>query len=252
MKDTQLRLDDTEVKNPVLVEGLAGIGHIGKTTVAYLVEHLNAEEIGEIESSHFPPFTLIDDDKHIELLTNTIYGLEREDGRDLVLVEGDAQASTNEGHYEVAETILDLADEVDAHEIVTVGGYGTGDVVDEPDVFGAVTADEMKEKFDGVSFDHEVGQIVGASGLVLGLGENRGYGGVALLGETPGFLLSDPSATEAVLQSLEGAMNLDLDYDDLEDKVQESQDVLEKLQNLKQQQQQGEKENQGGDLGYIG
>jgi len=252
MNGTQLEVEDVEVENPVLVEGLAGIGHIGKTTVAYLVEHLGAEKVGEIGSSHFPPFTLVDDDKHVELLTNGVYAIQRDDGKDMVLVEGDAQASTNEGHYQVAETILDLADQVDAEYIVTIGGYGTGDVVEEPDVFGAVTSEDMKERFETVSFDHEVGQIVGASGLILGLGEDRGYTGVALLGETPGFLLSDPNATEAVLQSMEQGLGLDIDYDDLEDKVQESQDVLEKLQNLKQQQQQQDKESQGGDLGYIG
>lgn len=252
---TKIELNkDFEVENPVFVEGLAGIGHIGKTTVSYLADHLEAERIGELYSHHFPPYTIVKDDKTIELLKNDIYQLKREDGRDLVLIEGNAQASTTEGHYEVAEKIIELVDEANASEIVTIGGYGTGDVVEEPKVFGAVSEEGLKEEYSdhGIEYDHEVGQIVGASGLILGLGREKDIPGICLLGETPGFLLSDPKATEAVLKSIEKILDLDLDYSELDEKVEESQDVVKKLQNL--QKSQTPQEDQGGqsDLGYIG
>lgn len=244
-----------DVENPVFIEGLAGIGHIGKTTVAYLADHLEATKVGELYSHHFPPYTIVKDNKTVELLKNDIYQLEREDARDIVLIEGNAQASTPEGHYEVAEKIMELVDEVNASEIITVGGYGTGDVVEEPDVFGAVTTEKVRKEYEdlGIEFDHEVGQIVGASGLILGLGHEREYPGICLLGETPGFLLSDPNATEAVLKAIEKILDLDLDYEELDEKVKESQEVLKKLQNIQDKQgqdQDGQQSQQ--DLGYIG
>ncbi len=240
--------------NPIVIEGLAGIGHIGKTSVSYLADHLDAEKIGEIYSHHFPPYTIVRDDKTVNLLKNNIYFLEREDAANIVLMEGNAQASTPEGHFEVAEKILDFVDETGASELITIGGYGTGDVVEDPDVFGAVTSKRKKEEYSdaGIEFDHEVDQIVGASGLLLGLGEERGYEGICLLGETPGFLLSDPKATEAVLHALEKILDLELDYSDLDKKVEESQEVLKKLQSLQQQQGQGQQQDQQQDLGYIG
>ncbi|MFB6216646.1 MAG: PAC2 family protein [Candidatus Aenigmatarchaeota archaeon] len=77
---TRLELDrDFEVENPVFVEGLAGIGHIGKTTVSYLVDHLDAERIGELYSHHFPPYTIVKDNKTVELLRNNIYEVKRDD-----------------------------------------------------------------------------------------------------------------------------------------------------------------------------
>lgn len=244
---------EPEVENPVFIEGLAGIGHIGKTCVSYLADHLDAEKIGELYSHHFPPYTIINDDKTLDLLKNNIYQLKRDDGRDLLIIEGNAQAQTPEGHFQVAEEILDFAGESDVSEIITIGGYGTGDVVEDPEVFGAVSSTDVKEKYSshGIKFDHEVGQIVGASGLLLGLGEERGHEGICLLGETPGFLLSDPKATEAVLQVVEEILGLDLDYTELDKKVEESQEVLKKLQNLQQQQGQ-ESGDQQQDLGYIG
>ncbi len=251
---TKLQLKkELDVENPVFVEGLAGIGHIGKTTVSYLVHHLDAEKVGELYSHHFPPYTIVNDDKTVDLLKNDIYKVKRDDARDMVIIEGNAQASTPEGHYEVAEKIMELVDDVNASEILTIGGYGTGDVVEEPDVFGAVTTEKVKDEYTecGVEFDHDVGQIVGASGLILALSREREIPGICLLGETPGFLLSDPKATESVLEAIEQILDLDIDYSDLDEKVEESQEVLKKLQNLQQKQSQDSTESQQ-DLGYIG
>ncbi|PSH02042.1 MAG: proteasome assembly chaperone family protein, partial [Nanohaloarchaea archaeon QH_8_44_6] len=92
----------------------------------------------------------------------------------------------------------------------------------------------------------------GVSGLLVSMGQERGIKGVCILGETPGFLLSDPKSTEAVLQTLEEILEVDLDYSDLDEKVQESQEVLKKLQNLKQSQSPDQDSQGGSDLGYIG
>ena len=253
METTKVELDkELTVENPVFIEGLAGIGHIGKTSVAYLADHLGAEQVGEIYSHHFPPYTIIKDDKTVELLRNKIYQLKRDDASDLVMIEGSAQAQTPQGHFEVAEKILDFMEENNPEQLITIGGYGTGDVVEDPSVFGAFSNTDIKQNYSGhdIELEHDVDQIVGASGLLLGLGNDRGFEGVCLLGETPGFLLSDPKATEAVLKVVEDILDLDLDYSDLDQKVEESQEVLKKLQNMKQQQ--GQDSEQSSDLGYIG
>ncbi|MFP4038225.1 MAG: proteasome assembly chaperone family protein [Candidatus Nanohaloarchaea archaeon] len=251
---TEITVDEElDLENPLLIEGLAGIGHVGRNCVSYLSEKLGAEQVGIIDSHHFPPYTIVEDDKSLTPLQNQIYHLELED-RDVVMIEGNAQASSAEGHYEIAHRVLDFADEIGVEEIITIGGYGKGDVVEEPEVFGAVTSQDVKSDYTnyGISFDHDVGQIVGISGLLLGLGEQRGKKGIALLGETPGFLMSDPKSTEAVLQVMEQILDVDLDYSDLDEKVEESQEVLKKLQNLKGSQEADDQQQQGSDLGYIG
>ncbi|MDY6771615.1 MAG: proteasome assembly chaperone family protein [Candidatus Nanohaloarchaea archaeon] len=248
--------DEPDLENPVFIEGLTGIGHIGRTAVDYLIDHLGAEKFGEILSHHFPHWTIVDDDSQLDILKNELYYLERDDGRDIIFLIGDAQSLDPEGHYEVAHAIVNLLDDMGVEDLVTIGGYGTGETVDDPDVFGVVTEKDLIDDYDdySVSFDHNVGQIIGASGLLLGIGERYGMQGVCLLGETPGFLLSDPKATEAVLKVLEDMLDLDLDYDNLDEKIEEAEEVIKKIQQIQQQvQEQQEKQEQGGkDLNYIG
>ncbi|MEF8880591.1 MAG: proteasome assembly chaperone family protein [Candidatus Nanohaloarchaea archaeon] len=255
MERTKIELErEPDVEKPIFVEGLAGIGHIGRNTVSYIADSTEAEKIGEISSHHFPPHTIVNDDKTVETIKNKVYELSRNDGQDIILLEGNAQAGTPQGHHEVAEKVMNFIERLGASQVITVGGYGTGDVVEDPSVFGAVSREDIKERYEDsdLEFEHEVGQVVGISGLLIGLADDRDIEGLCLLGETPGFLLSDPKSTEAVLQVLEEVLELDLDYSQLDEKVEESQEVLKKLQNLKKSQKPDEDQNQGSDLGYIG
>ena len=259
METTRIEIhNEFRVENPIFLEGLAGIGHIGRNVVSYIAEHTEAEKVGAIYSHHFPPFTMVEDDKTVQTIRNEIYQLPRDDKQDLVLLEGNAQANTPEGHHEVAEKLMDLVDDLKASQIITVGGYGTGDVVEDPEVFGVTTSTETQDDYRelGITFEHDVGQIVGVSGLLLGMGNDRGYEGACVLGETPGFLLSDPKSTEEVLKVVEHLVDVDLDYSQLDEKVEESQDVLKKVQNLKKNSSPPEQDQQGtgsgNDLGYIG
>ncbi|MDY6777739.1 MAG: proteasome assembly chaperone family protein [Candidatus Nanohaloarchaea archaeon] len=254
---TMVLLDEEpELENPVFIEGLTGIGHIGRTAVDYLIDHLDATRFGEIISHHFPHWTIVEEDKTLDILKNELYYLERDDGRDIVFLLGDAQSLDPQGHYEVTHAILNTLEDLGVEDLITIGGYGTGETVDDPDVFGVVTGDDLIEEYEDyeISFDHEVGQIIGASGLLLGIGERYGMQGICLLGETPGFLLSDPKATEEVLKVIEDVLDLDLDYSNLDEKIEEAEDVIKKIRKLQEQvkNQQQNQEKGGKDLGYIG
>lgn len=257
--DTQvLFMEEPDLEDPIFVEGLTGIGHIGRTAVHYLVDHLEVEKFAEIISHHFPHWAIVTDDKELDILKNELYYLKRDDGRDVIFLLGDAQSIDPQGHYTVVHKILNILEDQGVEDLVTIGGYGTGEIVEDPDVFGVVSHKELKESYEdyGVDFDHSVGQIIGATGLLLGIGKRFGMEGVALLAETPGFLLSDPKATEAVLKVLEQILDVELDYDNLDEKVKEAEEVIKRIQELQQQAQQGGSQSggEGGDdeLGYIG
>lgn len=259
--DTQIIFEEEpELDNPVFVEGLTGIGHIGRTAVHYLVDHLEVEKFAEIISHHFPHWAIVNEDKELDILKNELYYLKRDDGRDVIFLLGDAQSIDPKGHYTVVHRILDVLKDYDCEDLITIGGYGTGEIVDNPDVFGVVSDKDIKESYEehDVDFDHNIGQIIGATGLLLGIGKRYGMNGVALLAETPGFLLSDPKATEAVLKVLEDLIDVDLNYDNLEEKVEEAEEVIKRIQELQQKAQKGAQqpgeggEGEGDELGYIG
>jgi uncharacterized protein (TIGR00162 family) len=259
--DTQIIFEEEpELEDPIFVEGLTGLGHIGRTAVHYLVDHLEVEKFAEVISHHFPHWAIVNDEKELDILMNELYYLQRDDGRDIIFLLGDAQSIDPKGHYTIVHRILDVLREYGCEDLITLGGYGTGEIVEDPDVFGVVSHKELKEEYEeaGVDFDHNIGQIIGATGLLLGIGKRYDMDGIALLAETPGFLLSDPKATEAVLKVLEQLLDVELDYDNLEEKVKEAEEVIKRIQELQQKAQQGAKtggqqgEGEGDELGYIG
>ena len=46
---------DKHPVDPILIEGLPGIGQVGKLVAEYMIHMLKAEKIGEIHSIYFPP-----------------------------------------------------------------------------------------------------------------------------------------------------------------------------------------------------
>ncbi len=56
MDDIVIRyLEKPKLKNAVFVEGLPGIGNVGKLAAEHLIDELEAKKFAEIVSKHFPP-----------------------------------------------------------------------------------------------------------------------------------------------------------------------------------------------------
>ncbi|NKE34452.1 proteasome assembly chaperone family protein [Natronococcus sp. JC468] len=246
---------EVELDDPVLVEGLPGVGHVGSLAAEHLLEELEGEStlVRRIYSREFPPKVSIEDGV-AELTCAEIHAVSVPDGRDLLVLTGDHQAQTNDGHYALASAFLDIAEEFGASELYALGGVPTGELIEEYAVVGAVTDESLIEPLEdaGVEFrdDEPAGGIVGVSGLLLGLGERRGFEATCLMGETSGYLV-DPKSARAVLEVLEGMLGFELDYESLDERADEMEDVIGKIQEMEQQQQQMDVPTDD-DLRYIG
>jgi uncharacterized protein (TIGR00162 family) len=154
MKETLVRkIKDIPLKDPLLVEGLPGVGHVGKLVAEHMIEELHAEKIMEIYSPHFPPQVMVLEDGLIKQVRNEIYAYKGKEGEpDLLLLIGDYQSATNEGHYELTGIFLDIAESLGVKRIYALGGYGTGQFVDKPMVLGAANRIELVEEMK----QHEV------------------------------------------------------------------------------------------------
>jgi len=243
-------LKKVKLNKPILIEGLPGVGNVGKLVAEHIIHELGAEKIVEIYSWHFPPQVLVNDDGTVRLCKNEVYAWKSKN-LDLLIVSGDQQSVTNEGHYLITETLLDLAQQYGVSRIYTLGGYGIGQLVEKQMVLGAVNDAELVEEMKkyGVEFREEEpgGSIVGASGLLLGLGGQRGIPAVCLLGLTSGYLV-DPKSAQAVLKILGNALNLEIPMQALEDRAEEMEKVVERLKEMEQAQIPRTREEE---LGYI-
>ncbi|WP_049922966.1 proteasome assembly chaperone family protein [Halopiger djelfimassiliensis] len=245
---------EVELDDPVLVEGLPGVGHVGKLAVDHLLEELEGEStlVRRIYSREFPPQVSVEDGVS-ELTCAEISAVSVPEGRDLLLLTGDHQAQTNDGHYLLTDAFLDIAEEFGATEAYALGGVPTGELIDEYAVVGAVTDESMRDAYEdaGVEFreDEPAGGIVGVSGLLLGLGDRRGFDAACLMGETSGYLV-DPKSARAVLEVLEELLGFELEYETLDERADEMEDVIGKIQEMEQQQ--GMDVPTDDDLRYIG
>ena len=225
---------EPELDDPVFVEGLPGVGHVGKLVSEHVVEQADSELVCRIHTEHFPPQVTVDDDSVAELACAEVYAVDTE-GRDLLVLTGDHQAQDNVGHYRLTEAFLDVAQQFGAEELYALGGVPTGELVEEHDVIGAVSNEAQKERLEeeGVEFRSEerAGGIVGSSGLLLGLGGERGLDAACLMGETSGYLV-DPKAAKAVLAVLEGLLGFDVDEEALDDRADEMEEVVSRLQDM--------------------
>lgn len=241
---------EADLADPVLVEGLPGVGQVGNLAAEHLVEECDGQLVRRVHSEHFPPQVLVDEEGTTRLAAAEFYAVET-DGRDLLVLTGDHQPGDSAGHYRLTATFLDVAQEFGATEVYALGGVPTGEIVEEYGVLGAVSDSGLKPPLEefGVEFRAEepAGGIVGTSGLLLGLGGRRGLSCRCLMGETSGYLV-DPRSARVVLEVLEEALGIELGYDSLEDRAEEMEEVVEKLQEMESGPSMAGEE----DLRYIG
>ena len=239
-------LNDKAAAAEILIEGLPGIGHVGKLVAEHMIQEFRAEKIAEVHSIHFPPQVIIGPDGIARLARNEVYVSGGE--KKFAFLVGDYQSASAEGHYLLAEAYLDIAERLGVRRIYTLGGYGVGHLVSEPRVLSAVNRDELRADVEsaGAEFnrDEPPGGIIGASGLLLGLSLRRGMDAICLMGETSGYLV-DPRAASGLLAVLSALIGVEVDKSQLETRAAEMEQVIAKL---------AESERTGDDeaLRYIG
>jgi uncharacterized protein len=223
--------DPKALVDPILIEGLPGIGQVGKLVAEYMIHMLETEKIGDIHSIYFPPQVILDETGLARLARNELF-LHRAGGKDFIFLVGDHQSTSNEGHYILADCYCGIAEELLVKRIYTLGGFGVGHLVNEPRVLGAVNRAELRPEAEaaGVTFDREEpgGGIIGAAGLILGLSARRGIDAICLMGETSGYLV-DPMSAANVLAVLSKLTGVPVDPTKLNDRAAEMGKAIESM-----------------------
>jgi uncharacterized protein len=260
VEDVVIRtLEKVTLRDPILVEGLPGVGNVGKLAADYLRDQLPAKPLATIYSKFFPPQVYVSEEGIIRLVSNDLsyWKAPAAAQHDLLILGGDYQGISPEGQYEITERVIDYCHALGVREVFTLAGFAQGRVIEQPRVLGAATNSsrvEFMKKF-GVVFSRNDpgGGLIGASGLFLGLGRLAGMEGVCLMGETSGYFV-DPRSAEAVLKVLARVLKLDLDLAALQAKAKEIDRIAQKIHDAEQHS--GEPTAPGtaprDDLGYIG
>ena len=92
-------LEEIELDNPIFIEALPGLGHVGKLAADHMIDELNATKFAEIYSPSFPPQVLIKEDGIIDNMLNELYYLKDvgEDNLDLICPNCHSLTATYKG-----------------------------------------------------------------------------------------------------------------------------------------------------------
>ncbi|PIN86153.1 hypothetical protein COV19_06055 [Candidatus Woesearchaeota archaeon CG10_big_fil_rev_8_21_14_0_10_44_13] len=200
------KLIDTipKLNNPVMIEGLPGIGNVGKIVVDFLVDEMKAKKLYEVRSLSFPHSAFVDENNVVEIPSVFIYykkfsenavktkrskAGKRQHSRDILFLAGDVQPLEEEAAYEFSYKILDMLKELGGKEIITLGGIGLQSIPEKPKVYCTGSSKEMISKYTkGVDVQKNlygvVGPIIGATGLLTGLAKEKDIEAACYLAET--------------------------------------------------------------------
>jgi uncharacterized protein (TIGR00162 family) len=226
-----------KLHNPLFIEGLPGIGNVGKVAVDFMIDELHATKLYEITSSSFPHSVFVNEKNLVELPTVEVY-YKKLKKRDVLLMSGDVQPIDEAGCYQFSNNTLDVLEKHGSKELITLGGIGLSDIPKKPKVFMTGNNDaivsQYKKEMRGLaenSLYGVVGPIVGVSGLLVGLASQRNISAVCMLAETYGhpMYLGIKGARE-LLRALDQKLSLNLNVKKLEKEIKEIETEIKKTE----------------------
>ena len=216
-----------KLNNPILIEGLPGIGFVANIATLHLIKELKAKRFVQIFSSSFQDFAVTTGDGGALTPINELYYVKREDGgRDLIIWFGNTQALTTVGQYELVGKVLDLAQEFGCHFVISIGGFKKDEAQPVPEIYSTATDLETMQVALDLGTKVMVGHVFGIAGLSIGLAGIRDMKGFSLLVDTPG-MNPDVNAARYALNMLGKYLNLNVDRSKIEESGVEIKKTLE-------------------------
>lgn len=156
-----MRLEFTEEKpnNPIIIEGFPGFGFVSTIATEYLIKHLDAKPIGRIVSDKLMPIAAVHK-------SEVIYPLEIFYDKKTNIMIVQAVTPVEGLEWRLADSIINLAKEVNAKEIISLEGVaspGEG----EPKIFFYSNKEEKKKQLKNLVKPLEEGIILGVTGALL-------------------------------------------------------------------------------------
>ncbi|MEM4366774.1 MAG: PAC2 family protein [Candidatus Anstonellales archaeon] len=213
-----------------MIVGLPGIGLVGHVCARYMISEMKMKLIARYYSSSLP--------QQVIMLPNGLMRPVRLEfhyaswnGKTVVVMSGDSQAISNAGQYKLAEKVVRFAKELGIKEIITIGGYSTGQYHEIRRVFGSANSSKVVERFKkiGVLFGEAQGSILGAAGLIPSLARFSRIEAICLMGETHGNYIDDQAAIN-VLKVIIKATGMPISLKKLEEEAVEKEKLIKRIE----------------------
>lgn len=236
--------NEMALESPILVEGMPGVGLVGKIAADHLVKTLDMEYYASCHCDGVPTVAIYDEDDRAVRPPVRIYA---DESQDLLVLQSDVpispqgapEFSTCLAGWFAQEDVLPLclsglAEEKDG--VPTMYGIGTGS--------GPELLDEH-----GIKTPSENGMISGPTGALLAEVGKQGLDGIGLVVQA-NKQFPDPEAARVLLvDGIEPIADIEISTDLLVEQAEEIADAREKL--AKRMQQADEESSQAQPLGMY-
>jgi len=226
--DFEICLYKKKIKNPIFIEGLPGIGNVGKVAVDFIIDTLAPKKIGYIISKYFPHYVFIGENNLVQLPKIELFHKKIGD-KDFVFMVGDVQPIDEPSCYEFCANLLNILKKWKTKEIVTIGGIGLSEIPKKPIVYITGNNKKLINNFKGCNkkIYGVVGPIVGVTGVLVGMAGFYGIPAVALLAQTYAHLAHlGISASREIMNVLNKTYNLEIDIERFDEEINQLEKEL--------------------------
>jgi uncharacterized protein (TIGR00162 family) len=216
-----------QLNDPILLEGLTGIGYVANIAALHLINELKAKRFAQIVSSSFHDFVVATQDGSVCSPINELYYVKCEDGcRDLIIWYGNTQALSITGQYELCGTVLKLAQDLGCNYVISIGGFKKDEAQAIPGVYSTATDPDTMNTVLELGTKVMVGNVFGIAGISIGLAKLHNMKGFSLLVDTPS-MNPDANAARYALLTLCKFLNFKVNLDNIEQAGNEIKQLLE-------------------------
>ena len=222
-------------KSPIIIQGFPSIGLVSTIATKFLIDHLDVEEIGHIESEHIVPLTAIHKGKVVNPITlfyNKKYNI--------IVVQSLTEVTGYE--WELASTMVEIARTLAAKEVIVLESMPSHE--ENLDVYyfsNKNKVKDVKELKEGIVMGTTAALLLKAKEIPV----------TCIFAEAHSQLPDSESAAK-VVRALDGYLGLKIDYAPLIEAARKFEASLKQYLEKTKQAAQVTTQKEQKELSYIG
>ena len=190
-------------KSPIIIQGFPGIGMVGAIAAEFLIQHLETKLVGKIIVDKTPPLIAVHEGRLIEP-----YSIYYNKKYNLLIIH--SIVATPGSEWQIADSIVALANELKAAQIISLEGIGSSDGKNTSKTFYYSNSARLEKVLQKANIESlKEGIIMGQTSALLSKADITPIS--CIFAETH-TNLPDSKAAAELIKALDVILDLKIDY----------------------------------------
>jgi uncharacterized protein len=214
----KIELTEKPKKGAIIIEGFPGFGLVSTIVTEFLIDHLNAKQIGRIETDKIQPIVAIHKSEMVDPL-----GIFYDKKNNILFIR--AIAPVNNLEWEISDTLTKFIKDIGAKEFISIEGIGSENKSAAPEAFFFSSNPSTVKKFNSMNIKPlNEGIIVGVTASFLAKSPESTFIFTEAYSNMP-----DSRAAAKIIEILDEYLGLDVDYKPLLKKAENFEDKIKDI-----------------------